>query len=931
MDDNFLTPRQVGALHAKYDKNITLIHVNAQAARNKEEQFLALFTALGFEPDIFMVTETWYRTETDVFKPPGYKSFFVNRLMKNGGGVMLMAKQVISCHLVESRTCIMPDYEVLTVRFSDFFFCVLYRPPKGSVSNFLSFLDDYLGWVNDSRGKLVLAGDLNIDALKTSPQQQELYRILECNGFSNTITLPTRIQSNTSTLLDMFITNIDNRDLMSGVICAPISDHLPIFFTTNQYTSVAQIAPQSSRTFRDINSFNLTSFRNELLQTDWSDIWHANTAETAYEGFLNKFIIAYDKHFPYKTLKHPRKGRKPWITKTCLKEIHIKNKLYAVFISNKNDDTLREFKVQRNKVNTLLRYERRRYLHNLFDKKVMKNTDLAWKRLNVLLGRKGTEKTDIDGITIDGITITGADLTTSFNDYFTSLCDTSNHNQDYKLFLGPQTRESAFLAPTSEEEVVNVFRSLNNTNCNDVDGLQIKPVKEVIDVISPLLTFVFNLVFADGSFPKRMQEAKVTVIHKGGDKNILSNYRPISILPVFSKGLEKLIHARMTSFISKHHIITSAQFGYMKGLSTEHALLLQKEEILDSFEHEQCSLGVFVDYSKAFDRINHITLSKKLNHYGFRGVFHKLLESYLLHRKQQVRINNHVSHFSNITAGVPQGSILGPLLFCLYINDLVNIDNSTKFIIYADDTTLLFKGRDPSYLANEANRVLQRLYLWSTANSLAINTTKTKAVLFRPKNRRINTNLELKYGTSQIEIVAQIKCLGVLFEEHMTWNMHVDLIAARISRVCGVLNKLQFYLPRSIKLIIYNSLFMSHINYCHLVWATTTFTNIKKLHKIQKKGIRAITNSLQGCHTEPLFKNLNLPPIPELHKIILLKRYKVGSKHNSFFNTVSNLAKRRKARSTRTLQEWEIPRTRTNYGMQMLRFLLPKYLNSSIV
>ena len=716
---------------------------------------------------------------------------------------------------------------------------------------------------------------------------------------------------------------------MSGVITAPIGDHPSIFLVTGSCHNLMHTR-QHVRTIRDVGTCTLGIFRNELIVIDWSDVMRAECPRVAYRLFINKFKDAYDRSFPFKTLKPVHKCKKPWITKQCLKEIRAKNKLYNVFLNDKSEEAFKIFKAQRNKVNNLLRCERRRYLHRLFDVNIMRKPDLAWKRVNEVLGRKADGNADLSEIISNGQTISGVHLANTFNNYFTSLSSANSHSPHCLQYLGVPLKDSAFLAPTGANEIIHAFMSLKNSNSSDANGFQIRPVKEVLDIIAPILEHVFNLVFLHGHFPEELQKAKVIVLHKGGDANELSNYRPISLLPVFSKGLEKLIYNRMITFIEKHQIITDSQFGFRKGFSTEDALLSQKEIILQSFELEMCTLGVFVDYSKAFDNINHSTLLKKLSHYGFRGVFLELLTSYLKHRQQQVYINHHTSYFKALSAGVPQGSILGPLLFCLYINDIARIDNSARFIIYADDTTLLFTARDAADVIKDANHTLSLLSSWSADNSLKINVVKTKAVLFRPKNRRMEAQTGLYYENSSIEIVPSVKSLGILFEEHMSWNKHTELIAGKISRVCGILNKCKYYLPKDIKLLIYNSLLASHINYCYLIKATTTLANIKNLHIIQKKAIRAIMNAPHNSHTEPFFLQLNLVPLPSLYEKMLSKRYQAAvAKKNNFLRNLSCLKENKKLRMTRLTEKWELPRTRTNYGKQMLCYLLPYHLNNS--
>lgn len=494
--------------------------------------------------------------------------------------------------------------------------------------------------------------------------------------------------------------------------------------------------------------------------------------------------------------------------------------------------------------------------------------------------------------------------------------------------MGTQIRESAFLFPVTTEEVTAHFMSLKNSRCCDADGLEIRPIKHVIHSVSSVLEYIINLMFTLGTFPRRLQIAKVSIIFKGGDKNSISNYRPISILPVFSKVIEKLIHERIVSFLTKHHIMTPFQFGFTKQRSTETALLTQKEIILDAFEKETYTLGIFVDFSKAFDRINHITLIKKLDHYGFRGNFLNVIKSYLKYRQQKVEINGYASNFKELSNGVPQGSILGPLLFNIYVNDLVNIDNSTTFIIYADDTSLFFRDCDLHKLVHKANDVLQSLNAWSIRNSLIINTSKTKSVLFRPKNKPVNCDLTLTIGPETIKIEPIVKTLGVIFHENMLWNNHADLVHSKLSRVVGVLSRLRFSLPQRIKLLLYNSLFVSTLTYCYLVWGTTTEKNLGRIYRLQKKAVRIITGAPRDAHSKPIFEALNLLPMPDIYNSNLLKRYRTCRRnHDSFLVDLAHLTPCTCPYSTRASDDWRIPYTRTNYGRQMMKYLLPQTLN----
>lgn len=251
---------------------------------------------------------------------------------------------------------------------------------------------------------------------------------------------------------------------------------------------------------------------------------------------------------------------------------------------------------------------------------------------------------------------------------------------------------------TDEPEVYRTFMSLNNSSALDIDNLQIRPIKFVLEYVAPVLVYIFNLAVESGEFPSQMKRSRVSVLYKGGDKNMLGNYRPISIIPVFAKGFEKMLHTRFSDFFNKADVISDAQFGFRKGRSTEFALLRLKEFVLENFDNKLYTLGLFMDFTKAFDSLDHNILLHKLEMYGVRGTPLALAKLYLTDRSQCVCLGNHRSSSLPVSRGVPQGSVLRPLFFNAFINDIVNIDKAVQFIIYADDATVLLSGENADEL-----------------------------------------------------------------------------------------------------------------------------------------------------------------------------------------------------------------------------------------
>lgn len=923
MASQFFLPADINSLFAKNKKVTSFFHLNAQSLRSKEDEIIAFLGLFDFEFDIIFFTETWYRTDHEALIMPHYNSYVLNRPNKKGGGVMIAAKESVRCSVLPDFTKSCEDFEILSLKAGQNIFSVLYRPPCGSIPNFLSFLDTFLTWITENRFYLVLGGDINIDFSTPSTQQRQINNLLDCNGFINAIIDPTRLSTSTATSIDAFITNLHDKSIVSGVISGQVSDHLPIFyFIDSRITKSNKTTPQQRQL---VNKDTLTRFRSRLEQIDWSPVYEVTDPDKAYDIFISIIKPVYIECFPYRSTRKPQSARKPWINKECLKMIKHKNYLYNCFIKNRSTDDFLIFKAYRNKVTSFLRQAKKEYFHNLFNKDVLKRSDKVWKQLNTIINpSKSINELEV---MIDDETLSGKKLADSFNDFFVSVAHTI-HDPTCMRYLGQSNSFTAFLAPTDQNEIMRCFNSLKNSKSKDVDGFQILPFKHAIDVLCPILDHVFNCCFAQGTFPSRMQTARVIVIHKGGDTNNLSNYRPISILPLFSKCLEKLLHSRILGFCEKHKLITPSQHGFRKLHSTETALLTQKELILESFEHKELTLGIFIDFSKAFDRVNHETLLLKLDRYGFRGCFYSIIKSYLEARFQQVVIDNTLSDPKHIAAGVPQGSILGPLLFNLYINDIVNIDPNTTFVIYADDTSLFFRAPCVSSLEVNATRCLRSLHHWSLSNSLNINISKTKAVLFRPRNKSVS-ELTLSIGSSKIHVSSSVKSLGVTFHENLSWDVHVDNTVAKISRVVGILSKFRYYFPQCIKKLLYDSLFTSVITYCFLVWGTTTVSNITKLHALQKKAVRAINNIPNDVHTKPVFEALHIVPIVQLYSVMLRKKYTSNiNQGTAFLADLSRLTCRERPYNTRIGDNWYLPRTRTNYGRQMLSYNIPSILNN---
>ena len=413
---------------------------------------------------------------------------------------------------------------------------------------------------------------------------------------------------------------------------------------------------------------------------------------------------------------------------------------------------------------------------------------------------------------------------------------------------------------------------------------------------------------------------------------IVSNYRPISLLSIFNKILEKLIYKRLLHFLEQNHVLFDGQFGFRANLSTTHAILLITDKIQRAIENKLYSCGIFLDLSKAFDTVNHSILLKKLEKYGVRGVANDWFCSYLSNRRQFVSIGNSVSECKPITCGVPQGSVLGPLLFLLYINDFNKCAPSIDFHLYADDSNLFCSHKSLQVLETTLNDQLNSINEWLCANKLSLNVDKSNFVIFHPPQKSPIYSINLKIHDKVIMQKRSIKYLGVLIDTSLNWKDHIHELSKKISRGIGILLKLRKCVSTQILLQVYYSIIYTFFTYGVLIWGNTYKTNLYPLIILQKKAVRIITFSDFLAHTSPLFKELNLLKfidIVDFHTALFMFRYSRGNLPGNFdgyFNLVCNTHLYGTRAASKTT--FSLPLTRTNYGLFNIRFCGPKVWNT---
>ena len=398
------------------------------------------------------------------------------------------------------------------------------------------------------------------------------------------------------------------------------------------------------------------------------------------------------------------------------------------------------------------------------------------------------------------------------------------------------------IAHISEQEVLDIINALPKKGTGPA-SIPLKMLLLVSDIIVIPLCHVINLSFSRGVFPDVLKVAKIIALHKGGSTQDLNNFRPISLLSIFDKIFEKLMHKRLYDFLDEHKVLFEKQFGFRRFHSTAHSLIEITEKIKETIDDGKFGCGIFIDLKKAFDTVNHDILLTKLEHYGIRGQILKWFESYLTNRTQYVYYNGVSSNVLPITCGVPQGSVLGPLLFLIYINDLPNISSKLTFFLFADDTNIYYESKDLKELEKTVNQELKLLSLWLNINRLALNVSKTNFVIFRSIKRPLYHNVTLILNRKAIAQKDHVKYLGVLMDQHLTWKYQISNVSKKISRSVGILAKLRHFLDSKLLISIYYCLVYSHLSYGIHSWGSACTSDLDKIRILQNKAVRILTGN----------------------------------------------------------------------------------------
>ena len=690
--------------------------------------------------------------------------------------------------------------------------------------------------------------------------------------------------------------------------------------------------------YRDYKKFDATSFRNELLDS----LENFEKENMNYDDFKALFMIIFDKHVPMKK-KTVRANNGPFMNKVLAQNFMHRSKLKNKSNNNPTAENKASYKRQRNYCVKLLRSEKKKYYNNL-DLRLLENNKKFWLFIKPMFSdkqrhlQKNITLTDNDEIIYDKKTI--ADKLNSFfietveNLDIDRFVNTSNSSGDLnseniieilKLYESHPSvlkiKENVNIASKfsfkkiSSQLLKNQISKLNPKKGSVKADIPVKALIMASDIVSDYLCDIYNDSVQSNDFPHTLKLADVIPTHKKGDKTLMENYRPISLLPVVSKIFEKNMYNQIIIYIDK--FLSPYLFGFRKGHNTEQCLILLIEEWKKALDEQKKVGAILTDLSKAFDCLNHNLLLAKLDAYGFDISALNLINSYLKNRNQRTRVNAELSEWKQLKFGVPQGSILGPLLFNIFINDIFLFINDAKIANYADDNTPYSTKENIESLLRTLENETSILFEWFHSNEMKSNEDKCRLIVAN------NSALSVKIGNVNIKSSDSVNLLGVQIDKEITFNEHISKLYKKGNQKLHALSRIAKYLDKDKLRLIMKAFIQSQFNDCSLVWMFHSRIINNKINKLHERALRVVYKNTNLTFEELLILDNSVTIHHKNLQKLAVQMYKI--KNNLSLPLIKELFKSHESHyELRDARCWEIPHVRTiSYGIETLRYRGP--------
>ncbi|MCG7867669.1 MAG: hypothetical protein JAY74_15080 [Candidatus Thiodiazotropha taylori] len=841
---------------------ISILHCNTRSIRNKLDYIRANF--LDFEILCFTETHLDFTIPTDslllhdTYDPPYRK----DRTNHGGGILTYVSNQIIHKHRPDLEIFCQESIWVECRLNKQIYLIGNFYSPRTSDTQFFDSLNRNIEMALESSGNIILVGDLNEDLLNDNVNN--LKDVMLMNSLRNVITLPTR---NTA-LLDPVIVPDEMIVLDSGIITSPneFSDHSATYIRIPHDYPLSTVYKRTVWLYKRAD-FDL--FNDKILSEDWNCLNDENT-DSACNAFTDKFMKFAKESIPTKEVTI-RPSDKPWYDSEIRRHSRKRDRLKTKAVKSGKQADWTNYKHERNKVNNLIKHAKEVFfnnIENLLFESFSGNKRNYWKIIRHFV--KGNSKTSSvpplcsqspDGrVTIHSTDEAKADC---FNEYFASISSVNDEHASLPPFES-KTNSKLSSIVIEENEIKDIIENLNPNKAIGPDFISNKMLKGTLHSVTKPLCILFNKILYNRSFPSAWKKSLVLPVYKKDDKTHTSNYRPISLLSNVAKVMERIVFKKIHNFLLSNNIFYKYQSGFLPGHSTTYQLVDIFHHICQSFDEKQYSCMVFCDISKAFDRVWHSGLLFKLKQYGIDGAVLEWIGSYLSNRQQRVIINSSFSTFRNVTAGVPQGSVLGPLFFLIYVNDISeHLLSLTR--LFADDSSLYFSASNLNDLEGVINHDLAIISQWAKRWLVTFNPNKTEAMLFSFSLSQTEVP-QLIFDNTSITFVDNHKHLGITLNNKGRWHDHIQNIIKSANKVICIMRRLKFTLSRAALNQIYLSYVRPILEYSSIVWDGCTIQDFNSLEKLQNEAARIVTGLTRSVSLDNLYKECGWAPLSERRK-----------------------------------------------------------------
>lgn len=869
----------------KASRGLNVCHINAGSILPKIDEFREIFQES--KAHIIIVSETWCKgyISNKAVEVDGYYLLRNDRCVRRSGGVAVYVKNGLKTNVVQKSLNLSTEYLFFELIFpnSKLLIGAIYKAPRVDE---IAVLDEVFAELTASYEDVIIAGDFNenllvnsnglcSDCVRGNCTRCRFSEVLSRYSLYSVGSVPTHFPVGfSSSQIDLMITNNLHKTTFYNQISTGLSAHDLLVMT---YECDLDSATGKTRLTRRLHSIDKDKLLQDALNKGWNSIYQTSDVDDALSRLNLQILSLLDTHAPLVPVRVSKSASstKPWMTSDIRVAIIERNIAYSVLKANRTDENVAQYHVLRNRVTQMIRTTKARFFRPWFDGKL--GTKKIWNNLK-----------NLGIVSSKRCSVVPAFTASDFNSYLTEPTDD---------FSRIPAVSPCIPRPLSRSQVVSAFFSFNRVSQADVatsimrvrsnaiglDGIPIIFSKVILPVILPHVTYIFNQILTKSYYPRLWKKARVLPVHKKSASFRMKDFRPISILPALSKAFEKVVKAQIVDYIECHKLLNPYQSGFRAGHSTASALLNVSDDILKGFERKYVTILLLHDFSKAFDSVDHDLLCDKLRHqFHFSRFAIALVRSYLVERSQCVDISGHLSSFLPNSVGVPQGSVLGPLLFSLFINDLPDVLRFSRPHLFADDfqnySQCPVDDLSISDCVAGINRDLVAIASWATRNRLVLNRLKLQAILI--SNRQNVTHIpDILLSGRRVDFTKSVKNLGLTFDDKLSWKLQCNQIVSKVYAGLRSLYPNCNLVPVNARINLVKSLLMPHFMYGDVVFFDGLSAECKKSLErafnacvryafglTKRQSVREYKDKILGCD---LFQYLRYHTLAFVHSLIL--------------------------------------------------------------